>query len=115
MSAKNSNANTGPIPVVDSTFTRLIVAPMLFVSFLFSLFLVDRQVWVSIFGSSSGTSSGKDGYYHSHQRKLAKQEMNDAFALRRKVIAALCVVGGVALALVAWSLEKAWAIWRVRA
>jgi len=98
-------------PVPEPLFTRLIVAPVLFVSFLISLFLIDRKVYGGIFGSAGS----KDGYYHSHQRKLAKQEIDDAFQLRKRVIAAMCVIGGVGVALVAWSIEKAWTRWRVRA
>lgn len=99
------------IPVRDPLFIRLIIAPVLFVSFLVSLFLIDRQIYGSIFGRSSN----KDGYYHSHQRKLAKREMDEAFQMRRKVIAAMCIASAVSLALVAWGIESLWAVWRVRA
>lgn len=95
----------------DPFITRLIVAPVLFVSFLISLFFIDRQVYGGIFGHSDN----KDGYYHSHQRKLAKREMDDAFQMRRKVIAAMCLLSAMSLAIVAWGIEAVWTVWRVRA
>ncbi|EXJ79205.1 hypothetical protein A1O3_08706 [Capronia epimyces CBS 606.96] len=107
----NKPATSDSIPIPEPLLTRLIIAPVLFVSFLVSLFLIDRQTYGSIFGRSSS----KDGYYHSHQRKLAKREMDDAFQLRRKVIAAICIVSAVSLAFVAWGIESVWTVWRVRA
>ncbi|KIX93878.1 uncharacterized protein Z520_10503 [Fonsecaea multimorphosa CBS 102226] len=111
MSAKKS----GPLPsdsapITESLLSRLIVAPVLFVSFLISLFLIDRQTYGSIFGRSGS----QDGYYHSHQRKLAKREMDDAFQMRSKVIAAMVLLSAVSLALLAWILESTWNVWRFR-
>jgi len=94
----------------DPLIVRLIVAPVLFISFLVSLFFIDQKTYGGIFGNSSN----KDGYYHSHQRKLAKREMDDAFQLRQKVIAAMCVLAAVSVALVAWGVEAVWTVWRVK-
>lgn len=97
-SAQNLNAGT------ESLLFRLIATPVLFISFLISLFLIDRQTSGGIFGSSGS----KDGYYHSHQRKLARHDITDAFQLRNKVIAAIIAALGFGLAFVAWSFSKAW-------
>ncbi|EXJ96245.1 hypothetical protein A1O1_01371 [Capronia coronata CBS 617.96] len=107
----NKPAASESIPIPEPLITRLIIAPVLFVSFLISLFFIDRQTYGNIFGQSGR----KDGYYHSNQRKLAKREMDDAFQLRRKVIAALCILGAMSLALVAWGIDSLWTVWRVRA
>ncbi|KAL2403195.1 hypothetical protein ABEF95_008500 [Exophiala dermatitidis] len=107
----NKPPASGSNPVPEPLLTRLVVAPVLFVSFLISLFLIDRQTYASIFGRSPS----KDGYYHSHQRKLAKREMDEAFQMRRKVIVALCALSAVSLAIVAWGIESLWTVWRVRA
>ncbi|KAL6250541.1 hypothetical protein RBB50_002843 [Rhinocladiella similis] len=93
----------------ESFYTRFIVAPVLFVSFLISLFFIDRQTAGGIFGQSNS----KNAYYHSHQRKLAKKEMDEAFQMRRKVILALCALSAALLAFVAWGIE--WTVWKVRA
>jgi hypothetical protein len=95
--------------VAEPLLIRLIVAPVLFVSFLVSLFLVDRQNYDSIFGRSGN----KDGYYHSHQRKLAKREMDQAFVVRKRVIAAVCVLSMISFAVVAWGIESVWTGWKV--
>lgn len=95
----------------ESLLVRMIVAPVLFVSFLISLFFIDRKTYGGIFGSAGN----KDRYYHSHQRKLAKQEMDEAFQLRQKVIAAMCVLAAVTVALVAWGFEAVWTVWRIKA
>lgn len=110
MSSKPATASSERL-LSEPLFTRLIVAPVLFVSFLLSLFFIDRKTYGGIFGGSGN----KDGYYHSHQRKLAKQEVDDAFQMRRKVIAAMCLLGAVSLAIVAWGIEAAWTVLRVRA
>ncbi|KIW80528.1 hypothetical protein Z517_07144 [Fonsecaea pedrosoi CBS 271.37] len=111
MSAKKSGPLLhDPAPVAESLLSRLIVAPVLFISFLISLFLIDRQTYGSIFARSGS----RDGYYHSHQRKLAKREMDDAFQMRSKVIAAMFIFSAVTLALLAWTLESVWKGWRYR-
>lgn len=83
----------------ESLLSRTILVPILFVSFIFSLLLVDRRTSTSILsprssppGSPNSTGRGKDthGYYHSHQRKLARSEIDEAFAIRRRVIVAMC-------------------------
>lgn len=109
MAAKRSaSTSSESTAVAESVFTRFVVAPVLFVSFLVSLVLVDRQTS----GSVLGKSGGKDGYYHSHQRKLAKQEMDNAFQLRGKVIAGMALLSAMSLALFAWAIEFIWRGWR---
>jgi len=108
-------AIAGQMTATEPLLRRLIVAPVLFVSFLISLVIIDRQTYGGIFGRVPPSASNKDGYYHSHQRKLAKQEMDEAWRMRRRVIVALCFVSAVALAVVAWGIESVWTVWRVRA
>ena len=89
----------------ESLISRLIIGPVLFVSFLVSLLLVDRKIYTSIFGSDHYDSHG---HYHSHQRKLAKSEMDQAFQQRYRVIAGLCVAAGVFVALSLWVVSMGW-------
>ncbi|KEF51981.1 uncharacterized protein A1O9_11971, partial [Exophiala aquamarina CBS 119918] len=110
MPSAKTSAVSEPLPGSEPLLSRLIVAPVLFVSFLISLFLIDRQHYGSIFANSKS----EGGYYHSHQRKLAKREMNDAFQMRRKVIAIMAVLSAVAVAVVAWAFESLWRGWRAR-
>ncbi|KAJ9604969.1 hypothetical protein H2200_010358 [Cladophialophora chaetospira] len=107
MSKKGTSPTSAAAPIAESAFSRLIVAPVLFVSFLVSLVLIDRQTYGTVFGRSGS----KDGYYHSHQKKLAKQEMDDAFQMRKKVIAAMVLLSAVVLALSAWTVESMWKVW----
>ena len=97
----------------ESILSRTLLGPVLFVSFIVSLFFVDQQTSAGIFESSARTGLGRkqEHYYHSHQRKLAKREFDDAFALRNRVIAAMCVAGGLGLAGLGWCLSKVWAMW----
>ena len=92
----------------ESLFARLIVAPVLFVSFLLSLFFIDRKTYGGIFGQDH---LSKDGYYHSHQRKLAKHDVDEAFRARNKVIIAMAVSGGIGLTLVGWVVSKVYSLW----
>jgi len=113
MSTKTSKPAT---EATESLITRTVLAPVLFISFLFSLFLIDRKTSAEIFSSSdtSGerkSSTSSDHYYHTNQRRLAKEEIDRAFALRRRVIAAMCVLSAVGLAVAAWCVIKAWEIW----
>lgn len=96
----------------DSIISRTLLGPILFVSFIFSLFVVDRQTSAEIFASNTRTDTNHahEHYYHSHQRKLAKKEFDEAFRLRKRVIAAMCIGSGIALAGLVWCLTKAWAI-----
>jgi len=110
MPSSKSSAVHEPLPLSEPLLSRLVVAPILFVSFLISLFLVDRKHY----GSILANSNSKDGYYHSHQRKMAKRDMDDAFQMRRKVIAFMFMLSAVALAAVAWSFESLWRGWRAR-
>ena len=71
------------------------------------MLLIDRQTYVSVFGKSGST----DGYYHSHQRKIAKQDMDDAFHMRNKIIAGMVMFSAVSLALFAWCMEATWKAW----
>jgi len=109
MASSKSGGTAERIPAAEPILMRLFVAPILFVSFLLSLFLIDRHNYGRIFSNADT----KPDYYHSHQRKLAKTEVNEAFLLRRKVITGLCIIGAVSLALLAWAVESIWRIWRV--
>jgi hypothetical protein len=91
-------------PAAEPFLARVIAGPILFISFLVSLALIDRQTSQKILGKEFN----KDGYYHSHQRKLGKQEMNDAFQARPKVIAIFCLASGVILAVTAFAVSKLW-------
>lgn len=90
--------------ITESLFSRLIVGPVLFVSFLLSLLLVDRKTYSSIFGGSYDSH----GYYHSHQRKLAKSEMDQAYQQRSRVIAGMCMLSGIAVAIMMWGIAIGW-------
>jgi hypothetical protein len=107
-------ASSTSSPEVESIVSRTILVPVLFVSFIFSLFFVDKQTSAGIFESNAQKDSkhGHEHYYHSHQRKLARKEFDDAFALRKRVIAAMCVGGVIGLAGLGWLLTKAWTFWR---
>ena len=107
-SKKAESAHAAAGPVAESLFGRLVVAPFLFVSFLISLVLIDRQTSGTVFGKPAG----KSDYYHSHQRKLAKREMDNAFQMRSKVLAGMVVLVAVAVAIFAWSLESIWRVWQ---
>jgi hypothetical protein len=107
-SRKGTSAHIDAGPAAEPLWNRLIIAPVLFISFLVSLVLIDRQTYGSVFGKAGS----KDGYYHSHQRKLAKREMDNAFQIRSKVIAGMVMLSAVTLALFIWALESIWKAWR---
>jgi hypothetical protein len=109
-----AKAATTTVPeefIRESLLSRLIVVPVLCVSFLISLFFIDRRTSSGIFGQSNN----QNAYYHSHQRKLAKQEIDDAFQVRRKVILAMCLLSAMSWVVVAWGIESVWNVWKVRA
>lgn len=87
-----------PASSTESLFSRIIVTPLLFISFLISLFLIDKQTYSRVLSGHSQV----DHYYHSHQRKMAKQELEDAFHMRNRVLGVIFVVGGVSLAMFGW-------------
>lgn len=87
----------------ESLLVRIFVTPLLFVSFIISLFLIDRDMYSKVF---SGHGS-YDQHYHTHQRKMAKREIEDAFHIRNRVLAAIFVISGLGLALAGWSSVKA--------
>jgi hypothetical protein len=104
-SPPSSSASTNAHHKASESFlSRTILAPVLFISFIFSLLIIDRRTSSLILsppgsppGSPRPKSPGKDpqGYYHSHQRKLARREVDEAFAIRGKVIVGMCVLGSV--------------------
>jgi len=108
MSKKGTSAPSDAAPIAESLLGRLVIAPVLFISFLISLVLIDRQTYGTVFGKSAS----KDGFYHSHQKKLAKREMDSAFQMRSKVIAGMVLLSAAALALFAWTVESIWNAWR---
>ena len=91
----------------DSLFARVIVGPVLFVSFLLSLFFIDRKTYGGIF---SQDHQSKDGYYRSHQRKLAKHDVDEAFRSKNRVIIAMAVSGGVGVALAGWAVSRLYSL-----
>ncbi len=106
MTARRASFSEAPTTASsESLFTRLIVAPAVFVSFLLSLFLIDRKTYGDIFGQHPEST---DGYYHSHQRKLAKHDVDAAFRAKNKVIIGMAVSSGIGLALVGWIVSKAY-------
>ena len=84
-------APSAPGPEAGSVISRTFLVPILFVSFLVSLFFVDKKTSAGVFASNDRTDSQHkhEHYYHSHQRQLAKKELDDAFVLRKRVIAAM--------------------------
>lgn len=113
------SAKTDARPQENKSLTcgQYVMTPIIFVSFLVSLALVDLNYsirrsqftngpgrlpgWlhhVLYRPTASGASGGsQDGYYHSKQKKLAKMEMADAFEIRGTVVAvllALCASTG---------------------
>lgn len=131
-SPSESPTNSGPS---ESLISRVLLAPLLFVSFLVSLAIVDDRTSSSIIKSSEneGTSSktkrtsggngkpsvekGREGYYHSHQRKLMKREIGDAFAIRGNVLLALCLLTALGLTALGWGCKYllewyGWAWWK---
>ncbi|KAF7504293.1 hypothetical protein GJ744_002482 [Endocarpon pusillum] len=88
----------------ESLLSRTIIAPVLFLSFIFSLLIVDQRTSSSILsprGFPPGSPPSKEkyshSYYHSHQRKLAREQMDEAFAIRGKVIVGICVLAGIGI------------------
>jgi hypothetical protein len=122
MSADSKASQTtvsSTLPISESLVSRIIVAPVLFISFLVSLFLIDKQTSGTVFSHNSDEHSSspdasespqpsKDSkeYYHSNQRKLARQEVEDAFQMRSKVIAGFVMLSGALVAIVGWAGSK---------
>lgn len=80
MPAKSSTSTTEAVS--ESFLARTLFAPILFISFLFSLLWIDRNTSAEIFAHDDPKSNSRKGseskYYHSHQRHLAKREFDDA-------------------------------------
>ena len=95
----------------ETFLSRTLLVPVLFVSFLFSLFIVDRNTSASIFSPSQAASPERERFYHSYQRKLAKREIDDAFVLRRRVIVAMCIACAIGIVGAGWCLSMAWRWW----
>ena len=87
----------------ESLFSRIFVAPVLFLSFLISLFLIDKDTYSKVLAGHGSY----DQHYHSHQRKMAKREIEDAFHMRNRVLAALLVVCGLGFAVLGWTGSRA--------
>lgn len=82
--------------------SRFFVTPVLFISFLISLLYIDRQAYSQVVAGHAG----RDTYYHSHQRKMARREVEDAFHLRNRALAALLIAAGIGMALAGWTGSK---------
>jgi hypothetical protein len=96
----------------DSFLARTLFAPILFLSFLFSLLWIDRKTSAEIFTHDEpklkSRKKSDPQHYHSHQRHLAKRELEDAFAYQGKVVILLCVGSAVALVVASWSVWRFW-------
>lgn len=90
--------DTKPEPLLS----RLILTPVLFITFLVSLLFVDRKAYSQVVAGHVP----QDSYYHSHQRKLARREVEDAFHMRNRAMAALLIATGIGLALLGWTGSK---------
>ena len=111
MTAHRSSSQPDITLPTESAFSRLIAGPVLFVSFLISLAFIDKNNSNRVFGHSAE----KGEHYHSHQRKLGKQEINDAFQQKNKVILLFLFVGGVGLAIAGWTTVMFWEwVWGMR-
>ncbi|KAL2756241.1 hypothetical protein ACRALDRAFT_1070664 [Sodiomyces alcalophilus JCM 7366] len=83
---------------------QFVTTPIIFVSFLVSLAWIDfRYTLQRPSGTARGLGGGpgNEGYYHSHQAKLAKMEMADALGIR----------GYVSLVLLAVAVLLGWGGW----
>lgn len=113
MSTKTSAATATTEAASESFLSRTLFAPVLFVSFLFSLLWIDRSTSAEIFTHKDPKPKtrkvSEPQYYHSHQRHLAKREFDDAFAYQNKVIMLLCVGSAVLLVSSFWA---AWRFWQ---
>jgi len=90
----------------ESLVSRFIITPVLFISFLVSLLFIDRQTYAKVLSGHSP----HDSYYHSHKRKMARQEVEDAFHMRNRVLGAMFVLSGIGLAVVGWTGSKAYQV-----
>lgn len=90
--------DTKPEPLLS----RLILTPVLFITFLVSLLFVDRKAYSQVVAGHVP----QDSYYHSHQRKLARREVEDAFHMRNRAMAALLIATGIGLAFLGWTGSK---------
>ncbi|KAF3355506.1 hypothetical protein VdG1_06918 [Verticillium dahliae VDG1] len=89
------------------TLYKLIMTPIIFVSFLVSLAWVDLRYTLMRYRGRRSDSRlpawlhhlTTGGYYHTKQKKLAKMEMADAFEIRTHVAALLAVL----VTVVAWT------------
>lgn len=104
MSSTDQASHTGASTATESIFTRVVITPLLFISFVVSLFLIDRDTYSHVLNGRASS----DKYYHSRQGKLAKQSLEDAFHLRNRVLAAICIFGGIGFAFLGWTGSKAW-------
>lgn len=74
---------------------------MLLVSFLISLLLVDQKAVSSVFSKPHYIDT------YSRQRKAVREEVDDAFHLRNRVLGVVLFVGGLSAALIGWACTKA--------
>ena len=109
MSTTSASKSTASVQssITESSFFRVLLTPILFVSFLISLVLVDKSTYKSVLSGHSSISQSET-YYHSHQRKLAKTEMDQAFRRRNQVLAVIFVGSGVGMAIIAWAGSAVW-------
>lgn len=109
------------VPSEESAISRYIVGPFVFISFLVSLLMVEQRTHDAVFASPNSRRTRqmdpRDGqvsqhqkaledFYHSHQRKLARKEFEEAFELRNRVLAGIVLVGGMGIAAISWGWMK---------
>ncbi|EAA34688.1 hypothetical protein GE21DRAFT_1051 [Neurospora crassa] len=125
----------------QSALYKVVMTPIIFVSFVISLAIVDLKYtmhrshyhaerrpsrlppWLHRivykyrpYHYTAVDENGKpvenmDGYYHSKQRKLMAMEADDAFQMRRTVVASLVLAGMVAIWGAWWTLR--WVLGKV--
>ncbi|MCJ1371745.1 hypothetical protein MMC20_002964 [Loxospora ochrophaea] len=105
-SSQPSHADDDASPTSDSLLTRLILTPLLFTSFLLSLFLIDKRTHASYrhlhtSPPSSNSAEKEEWVLRAKHRKMMRMETSDAFALRKWVMGVLVLgLGAGALGMV---------------
>jgi len=112
MLSMSPTTTSKPEAASDSFLARTLFAPILFLSFLFSLLWIDRKTSAEIFTHDEpklkSRKKSDSQHYHSHQRHLATRELEDAFAYQGKVIVLLCVGSAVVLVGASWFVWRFW-------
>ncbi|TKA49892.1 hypothetical protein B0A49_13173 [Cryomyces minteri] len=123
---------------LDPLWTRVIVSPLLFLSFILSLFLVNRRdrqwrvqqhpspaassiwgrlsprAWIDPEPYQDPTDSTwqRTWYSHKKHRKMMKLEFSDAFEMRGQMIAIIISAAVLGLVSLIWSVKRMFAWWQ---